>query len=97
MDYKRQALKVCSYIYSIFSIFLFFPKKVNGGNLKERLVCYIRDNKELYKKILEFQVKNLNLFRLTAAGRAKSNRYFKRILTSARAGIKVNFSVAAFC
>ncbi|KAJ7357656.1 5'-flap endonuclease [Desmophyllum pertusum] len=30
-------------------------QQVNGGNLKERLICYIRDNKELYSKILHFQ------------------------------------------
>ena len=33
-----------------------FLWKVNGGNLKERLLHYIRNNEELYKKILRYQV-----------------------------------------
>lgn len=30
-------------------------QQVSGGDLKEKLACYIRDNKELFKKVLQFQ------------------------------------------
>jgi len=34
-------------------------QQVNGGNLKERLIHYFRDNEELYKKILRYQPQEL--------------------------------------
>lgn len=45
---------------SVFPTFPIFSlsSKINGGDLREKLACYIRDNKELYQKVLQFQVKH---------------------------------------